>query len=275
MSGNFVLPPMGFGPGSQPPTEDGRELEYMPLPQDMRTYSTRVPEVEDSTRLAPALELLARIAEAAASGRHATFDLATLDAANRALIAETMGEGEVSVRIHGIPAIAAQESVFAGIWVLHGAGIDRIEVGPVPALALQRAFHARRHASAPDTTPPSGVVNAPSLLAELFDKSAARIPGDTPHIVNLTLLPHTEGDLAWMEEVLGLGSVEILSRGYGNCRITAAALHGVWRVQFYNSMDTLILDTFEVTEMPEVALAAREDLEDSAARIREVLEALR
>ena len=40
-------------------------------------------------------------------------------------------------------------------------------------------------------------------------------------------------------------------------------------------MDTLILDTFEVTSMPEVALAAREDLEDSAARIREVLEAIR
>ena len=40
-------------------------------------------------------------------------------------------------------------------------------------------------------------------------------------------------------------------------------------------MDTLILDTFEVTTMPEVAMAAPEDLADSAARIREVLEAIR
>jgi hydrogenase-1 operon protein HyaF len=46
-------------------------------------------------------------------------------------------------------------------------------------------------------------------------------------------------------------------------------------VQFFNSMDSLILDTFEVTDMPEVVLAAPEDLADSAERIREVLEAIR
>jgi len=40
-------------------------------------------------------------------------------------------------------------------------------------------------------------------------------------------------------------------------------------------MDTLILDTFEVTRLPEVALAAPEDLSDSAERICEVLEAIR
>jgi hypothetical protein len=42
---------------------------------------------------------------------------------------------------------------------------------------------------------------------------------------------------------------------------------GVWRVQFFNSMDTLILDTLEVTDMPEVVLAAPEDLSDSARRL--------
>ena len=46
-------------------------------------------------------------------------------------------------------------------------------------------------------------------------------------------------------------------------------------MQFYNSQDNLILDTFEITAMPEVALAAKEDLEDSGARILEVLEAIR
>ena len=67
----------------------------------------------------------------------------------------------------------------------------------------------------------------------------------------------------------------MLSRGYGNCRITATAQAHVWKVQFFNSMDTLILDTYEVTEMPEVALAAAEDLAESAVRIRDVIEAIR
>ena len=39
-------------------------------------------------------------------------------------------------------------------------------------------------------------------------------------------------------------------------------------------MDTLILDTFEVTGMPEVAIAAAEDLKDSGERIEEVREAI-
>ena len=38
------------------------------------------------------------------------------------------------------------------------------------------------------------------------------------------LLPHTEEDLAWLEQRLGQGATDILSRGYGNCRVRATAL---------------------------------------------------
>ncbi len=94
------------------------------------------------------------------------------------------------------------------------------------------------------------------------------------HVVNLSLLPHTEEDLLWLDAAFGEGAVTILSRGYGNCRITATAMPHVWRVQFFNSMDTLILDTFEVTAMPEVAIAAPEDLSDSGTRMLKILEAI-
>ena len=277
MVSNFHLPPTGFGPGSQPLGEEGAALEYLPMPQDMRAYSPHLPEVEVDERLMPALDLLGEIARAAEVcgrvGGHRRFDLSGLDAANRALIAETMGAGEVAIKIHDIPAIAVQESVFAGVWGLKGAGVDAIEVGAVPAQALSRAFVPRR--AGREVPRSAQVVNAPPLLVELQDKSARFTPGTEVHVINLTLLPHTEANLEWLEAQLGQGSVDILSRGYGNCRITATALPHVWRVRFYNSMDVLILDTFEVTVMPEVALAAPEDLGDSGARILEVLEAIR
>ncbi len=281
MVNNFQLPPMGFGPGSQPPDpeEDGKELEYMQMPQDMRSYSPHIPEVEASPELVPALSLLAEIAAAATSAGQGApnrvFDLRELDTKNRQLIAETMGEGEVSVKIHGIPAVAAQESVFAGVWVLSGADIDQIEVGPMPDRARESAFSSRKPALGALTPKKPGVVNGPSLAVELVDKSAKFDPADEIHVVNLTLLPHTEEDLVWLDEALGRGSVEMLSRGYGNCRVTATGQAHVWRVQFFNSMDTLILDTFEVTELPEVVVAAREDLTDSGERLVEVLEAIR
>ena len=80
------------------------------------------------------------------------------------------------------------------------------------------------------------------------------------------------GDIAWLDHVLGTGRVLILSRGYGNCRITNTCVPNTWRVVYYNSQDTVILNTVEVTAIPEVACAAPEDLADSLERLREVLE---
>ncbi len=271
---NFHLPPMGFGPGSQ--TDEGADVAYMQLPSGMRAYSPHVPQVDDPSAVTPALKTLAdisRAAEAAAQGGMASFDLSGLDGASRALMAETLGQGEVSMRLRGIPALMVQESVFAGVWSIAGSGVDMVEVGPVPSGALSRAFAPQRPALGAAHPRPAGVVNAPALMAELLEKSAT-YQGGEPHVINLTLLPHSEQDLIWLDQALGEGSVTILSRGYGNCRITATALPFVWRVQFFNSMDALILDTFEVTTMPEVAVAAPEDLSDSGARIVEVLEAI-
>ena len=277
MLGNFQFPPQGFGPGSQPEDGDGQQLDYLAMPSGMRTFEGHMPEIEDADALAPALDLLAAVAGAcdeAAAGAGQAFDLTALDAVNRRFVAETMGEGEVSCLIAGQSEVRAQESVFAGVWMVSGAGIDRIEVGPVPRDVTLRAFQSVEPAVGLLAARNPGVVNSPALITELMDQSQTWRAGQMPHVVNLSLLPHTPEDLEFLDIALGRGSVTMLSRGYGNCRVTATGLNHVWRVQFFNSMDTLILDTFEVTDVPEVAIAAREDFEDSAGRLREVLEAV-
>jgi hydrogenase-1 operon protein HyaF len=156
-----------------------------------------------------------------------------------------------------------------------GSGEDMVEVAAIPDAVRARAFTALRPARGAEAPRTPAVINAPPIFAELADRSATHRAGDPPHVVNFTLLPHTEDDLRWLDAALGEGAATILSRGYGNCRVTATALPNVWRVQFFNSMDTLILDTLEVTEMPEVVLAAPEDLSDSGKRLVKVLEAVR
>lgn len=274
---NFQMPPGGFGPGTQP-ADDGAELDYMALPSGMRTFESHFPEIEDLATVAPALALLEELADAcedAAAGIGRSVDLSGLDEHCRRLLAETMGEGEVSCVVRGTPELRAQEAVFAGVWSVRGPGIDRIEVSPVPRDVGARAFDPLAPAVGPLAPQAPGVVNAPAIVTELMDRSADWRPGTVPHVVNLSLLPHTPEDLDHLDVALGQGSVTMLSRGYGNCRVTATGLRHVWRVQFFNSMDSLILDTFEVSDVPEVASAAREDFEDSAIRIREVLEAIR
>ncbi len=64
----------------------------------------------------------------------------------------------------------------------------------------------------------------------------------------------------------------IISRGFGNCHITSTGVRDVWRVQYFNSMNTLILNTIEIVDVPEVALAAAEDLDDSRERLAELID---
>jgi hydrogenase-1 operon protein HyaF len=274
---SFALPPVGFGPGSQPDPDDA-ELAYMAMPSGMRTFALHLPEIDDADAARPALDVLSRLAdacdEAAAGGRPAAVPLDGLDARTRALVAETLGEGEVSCVMAGEPPLAAQESVFAGVWRVREAGSERIEVGRIPDAVAARA-HAAVRPAAPTAPLAEGLMAAPALVAELLDRSASHDPSGLAHVVNLTLLPHTPQDLAHLDLALGEGSARLLSRGYGNCRVEATAVPMVWRVRFFNSMDALILDTIEVSATPEVALAAAEDLTDSAGRLREAVDALR
>ena len=75
-----------------------------------------------------------------------------------------------------------------------------------------------------------------------------------------------------LERVLPVGPVAIISRGFGNCRVTSTQTRDVWRVQYFNSMNTLILNTIEVVEMPEVVVASAQDLIDTRTRLAELIE---
>ena len=66
----------------------------------------------------------------------------------------------------------------------------------------------------------------------------------------------TPDDHAVLERALPVGPVAMISRGFGNCHVTSTLTRDVWRVQYFNTMNTLILNTLEVVGVPEVALAS-------------------
>jgi hydrogenase-1 operon protein HyaF len=273
--------PAIVGPGTQPGEDDGVALEYMELPKAMRTYSApALPEPEEASGIERALDVLAEVRDAAAQlgsgGERRSFDITGLDAVNRAFIDQALGDGEVSI-VAGA-TIQAQESVLAGIWRLHEFDVtgvlqrDSIEVAAFPDAALAMADEGALEATRSHRGKvPAGVVNALALLTELDDKIAAYRPGTAAHVINLTLLPLTEEDVVFLDERLGAGSVTILSRGYGNCRITSTGTRNAWWVRYFNSRDAIVLNTIEVVDVPNVACAAPEDLADSAQRLGEIL----
>ena len=281
---NVPIPivPALIGPGSQP--EDDT-LDYMPMPQGMQTFRAPVlPEPEElaahpRARLA-LRETLAQLERVQRDGGTWSVELTGAGPADLQLVNQVLGEGEVSAlvaRAGAAPELRIQESVFAGVWrvVASRDGIvtsDTIEVGAIPQ-ALKAAARADVAPAVPrwQGALPPNVQNAPLVLAELEDRWRTWRAGQPTHVVNLTLLPMSVEDIGFLDHHLGTGRVLILSRGYGNCRITNTLMPNCWRVVYYNSQDAVILNTVEVTELPEVAQAAREDLVDSSARLAEVL----
>jgi hydrogenase-1 operon protein HyaF len=207
------------------------------------------------------------------------FDLTDLEPAETALIGEVLGEGEVAATVALPDGIVAQvqESVLAGLWRVRFQGpdgqcaADYLEVGAVPEAARQGA-----RLTAPEIdpgAPPEGAMNVMPLLAEIRHRMARWQPGDDAHVINFSLLPMTPEDMAFLQATLGRGPVAFVSRGYGACRVTATGARHVWSVQYLNAMDTVILDTLEIVDIPAAVLAAAEDFQDSAIRLREIEEA--
>lgn len=281
---DFPIPVRTLGPGSQA-EED--VLDYMPMPQGMETFrAPLLPEPEEVASLVLACaalrESLVQLGHALNEGGNRSVSLNGLPEADLKLINTVLGEGEVSALVttqgDASTELRVQESVFAGVWrvvqTANGRVVsDTIELGYVPQ-ALKDTARQDVQASMPrwQGPLPPNVQNAPLLLSEIEDQWKLWKPGQSAYVVNLTLLPMSVEDIGFMDHHLGTGRVLILSRGYGNCRITNTCMPNTWRVVYYNSQDLVILNTVEVTELPDVAQAAREDLEDSHERLKEVLE---
>lgn len=270
-----------MGPGSQ--IED-EELDYLPMPQGMSTYQPpRLPEPDALDGHGAAIAVLDQVLavlQAAIRGESvAPVDLSGLGAADRQFVNQALGEGEVGAQVadgQGSALVQVQESVFAGVWRVierlpDGGLQDRIEVGAIPEVLKTCARQDGASGHRPAARLPEGVMNAPTLLQELHDQRQQWRAGQSAHLVNLSLLPLSPADMACLEEQLGTGRVVILSRGYGNCRISSTRVPTTWRVVYYNSQDAMILNSIEVVDMPEVACAAPEDLVDSEQRLREVM----
>jgi hydrogenase-1 operon protein HyaF len=273
------IPVRALGPGSQP--QEAEPLNMLPLPTGMSTFRMpAVPESADRAAMALARDVLAELLERlnawdGVDGAHPRLDVKSLHGTALDVLNEVLGEGEVSIRLTGEQEVRIQESVFAGVWRvqrLNGDGRlqrDEIEACSIPGIVREVAAGAATGLRAVDL--PAGAMNSPALLTEIRERMRRYRPGEPAHVVNLTLLPLSPDDHRVLEQALPVGAVAVMSRGFGNCRITSTTAAHVWRVQYFNNMQTLILNTIEVVDVPEVAIAAPDDLVDTCERLAELV----
>lgn len=275
------------GPGSQTAYDnDPAELAVLDMPRDMATFEMpRIPERVPAAVLRASAGLLSQWLDALQAWDTEALPGPALELAGTApdvlaVLNQVLGEGEVAIRVAADaagPELRIQESVFSGLWRCCQIGPagdlqrDWLEAGPVPAEALARARAAGGDALQPVALPPAAM-NSPALLAEITSRRAQVRPGSPAGMINLTLLPMSPDDHQVLAQALPVGPVAMISRGFGNCHVSSTGTRDVWRVQYFNSMQTLILDTLEVVHLPEAAIAAPEDLADSRERLAELVQ---
>ncbi len=274
------IPVRVIGPGSQP--GDGDAITYMDMPNDMSRFVAPImPEPEDVLQMDGAREamdwLRAALDGYARGGEPALADLSRLDAESRDVVNQILGEGEVSIVCDGKVRSRTQESVLAGVWRTFffddddRVVCDLLEVADVPRVVrFADESGATIDASAEGVGPE--LANALPILVELQAQHEKFRSGGEPHSINLTLLPLSEPELEFIDQRLGRGPIDVLSRAYGKCEVISTGTAGIWWVRYYNSMGVLILNTLEVVDVPVVIKAAPEDLADSAERLKEILE---
>ncbi|MEY2896241.1 MAG: hypothetical protein RL669_510 [Pseudomonadota bacterium] len=278
---DFPLPVRGIGPGSQP--TEGDEASTIDMPREVEVFAMPyVPDVADSAAARECRDVLARLARAMARWDPdetlggPTLDLAGVSPAAIELVNQMMGEGEVGIRIADGRDVRIQESVFTGLWRLRefdAAGRlvrDTIEAAGVPTEALT-VLRSHTTEEVGDVAIPEGAMNVAPIITELRAQMKSWRPGRPAHVINLTLLPVSPVDLQVIDSVLGSGAVAMISRGFGNCHVSATRLRNVWRVQYFNAMKTLILNTVVITQLPEEVIAAPEDIRDTRERFDELL----
>lgn len=278
------IPVVAVGPGSQPEEQD---FSWLPLPNAVDTFHAPAPTRTGAAAKGPVLALLNQAAQAlqgvvsGASADTARLPVQGLDQEAQALLAQVMGEGEVSAQI-SLPdggALQIQETVYTGIWrvlELDAAGrlrADHLEIAGVPAAIVREAERAGAARAQLPPQPPGGLINGPSIAQEILAAHEAAVAsgGAGCHVVNFTLLPVSADDMAWLDRMIGGGPVGVFSRGYGKCVVTSTGLRHVWRVRYFDGMNKTLLDTLEITRAPSAVQAAPEDLADTLERLRDLL----
>ncbi|KUM27560.1 hydrogenase accessory protein HypB [Mesorhizobium loti] len=258
--------------GAEPPLR-ARKLDFLAT----SSAEEMIGRCRDTALLLPELADALALQRADEPGR--LFDITDFPDDDRELIAQTLGQGEVAgvaTLSNGITA-QMQESVMAGLWRIRFTDADGrliadcVEVASIPA-AVRQACSALP-SSISHGPAPCGAMNVMPLLTEIGDRIGRYRDGDPAYVIIFSLFPMSPQDMAFLQETLGAGPVQLTSRGYGTCRIVATGARNVWSVKLFNATDTLILDTLEICGIPSVALAAEEDFRDSAARLREIAEA--
>lgn len=111
--------------------------------------------------------------------------------------------------------------------------------------------------AAPDGDTLSG--NAQPVLREIRDLLQRLIDSGETGAIDLRAMPLNDADLLWLSGQLGEGEVRVVLNTEGRSTITETQAPAVWWVTHRNEKDKVVSEFIEITWVPELVAAQRED----------------
>jgi hydrogenase-1 operon protein HyaF len=102
--------------------------------------------------------------------------------------------------------------------------------------------------------------NAVPLLRELLQQLERLLQTGESAAIDLSALPLTPADLAWLRDTLGSGEVSVRLDANGESTLDETALPGIWWVTHRNPQGGVVAQFLEVAFVPELVKAHPQDV---------------
>ena len=113
--------------------------------------------------------------------------------------------------------------------------------------------------------------NVTPLLHEIRHALAAWLDSGEATCIDLRGLPMAPGEEQRIIDTLGQGEVSIRIAAMGTSEVRETRFSGVWLITHHNEADEIIGRFIEITNMPAIVLAQRQDMEDGLEQLQDEL----
>ena len=248
-------------------------------PASVRTVTGLTPAEEKAAvnqvlNLLRTLRDLIRAAVENQEDLHWVNDLKELTPDAALFLFQTLGRGEVTVKLYGGEA-SATETEIPGLWKMKIGPQTSLVAGRLPRSVIAAVSTGDTNISLPDTVP-QGVVAAPALLTELQETlqktDLSVLPETAVPQIDLLHQPLTPADLNYLFTTLGTGKTTVDITGFARTHMDSTRVKGLWRTRIVNNAGKPLLDALTVALIPPEVPAGSDDWEESLTKLTSAIE---
>lgn len=113
--------------------------------------------------------------------------------------------------------------------------------------------------------------NLGSILTEITFAVEQLLQKKQTHCIDLRAMPWSPGEEDKLEKYLGRGEITVNLNALGKSTFYETQYSGVWLVSHYNQENEIIAKLIEISYLPEMIFAQKEDIRNSLERLKQTV----